>query len=130
MEKRFKIFVYREGEPPLVHNGPCIDIYTTEGRFIEELQLGNRFVTSNPEDAHVFFLPFSVTMLVSYIYKSTTYDLTPLTRFVRDYIDVVAHKYSFWNRSQGADHFMLSCHDWVMYSVISNRERYQSSVFS
>lgn len=118
MEKRFKIFMYREGEPPLVHNGPCMNLYTTEGRFIHELELGNRFVTSNPEDAHLYFLPFSITMLRVYFYKPKVYDVTPLKRFVGDYINVVAHKYPFWNRSLGADHFMLSCHDWVMYSTL------------
>ncbi|KAJ3695499.1 hypothetical protein LUZ60_000876 [Juncus effusus] len=38
MEKRFKVYVYEEGEPPLIHRGPCKNIYTTEGRFIEELE--------------------------------------------------------------------------------------------
>eukprot|EP00253_Pinus_taeda_P012856 PITA_12856 len=128
MEKRFKIFVYREGEPPLVHNGACVDLYTTEGRFIHELELGNRFVTSNPEDAHVYFLPFSVTMMVSYIYVPNTYDVTPLKRFAGDYINVVAHKYPFWNRSLGADHFMVSCHDWGPYASMGNPFLYNNSV--
>eukprot|EP00253_Pinus_taeda_P005818 PITA_05818 len=127
MEKRFKIYVYREGEPPLVHDGPCIDIYTTEGRFIHEIGMEGRFVTVNPEDAHVYFLPFSVTFMVSYIYKSN-YDVTPLTRFVRDYIDVVAHKYPFWNRSLGADHFMLSCHDWGPLASMGNPLLYNNSI--
>ncbi|XP_057858589.2 probable glycosyltransferase At5g03795 isoform X1 [Cryptomeria japonica] len=113
MEKRFKMFVYKEGELPLVHNGPCKNIYTTEGRFIHEIQLGNRFLTSDPEKAHVFFLPFSVVMMVSYVYKPNTYDTTPLKRFVSDYISLVSNKYPFWNRSLGADHFFLSCHDWA-----------------
>ena len=39
MEKRFKVYVYEEGEPPLVHHGPCKDIYTIEGRFIEQLEM-------------------------------------------------------------------------------------------
>eukprot|EP00253_Pinus_taeda_P026721 PITA_26721 len=128
MWKRFKIFLYRDGEPPLVHIGPCKNIYTTEGRFIDELELGNRFLTSNPEDAHVFFLPFSVTLMVTYIYKPYSYDVKPLKRFMADYIHVVANKYSFWNRSQGADHFMLSCHDWAPMASRGNPLLYNNSI--
>ncbi|XP_072971434.1 probable glycosyltransferase At5g25310 [Typha angustifolia] len=116
MEKRFKVYVYEEGEPPLVHGGPCKNIYTTEGRFIEELELmrpGRGGVrTWDPDRAHAFFLPFSVTEMVHFIYKPLSYDKQPLKLFVADYVNVVASKHPFWNRSGGADHFMLSCHDW------------------
>ena len=28
MEKRIKVYVYEEGEPPILHAGPCKDIST------------------------------------------------------------------------------------------------------
>ena len=120
MERRFKVYVYREGELPITHNGPCKDIYTIEGRFISEMEHGaKRFRTSDPHRAHVYFLPFSVVWMVKYLYKPLTYDLTPLKQFVADYVRVVSTKYPFWNRTSGADHFMLACHDWVSFSMIS-----------
>lgn len=128
MEKHFKIFIYPEGEPPLAHTGPCKNLYTTEGRFIHELELGNQFVTSNPEKAHVHFLPLSITMMVTYIYKPLSYDLTPVRRVVSDYIDVISNKYPFWNRSMGADHFMLSCHDWGPLASMANPLLYKNSI--
>ncbi|KAG0601613.1 hypothetical protein M758_11G126000 [Ceratodon purpureus] len=113
MERRFKVYVYSEGEEPLVHNGPCKEIYAIEGRFIQEMQGNyNPFLTTDPDKAHVYFLPFSVAMMVTYLYEKETGDMEPLRLFVWDYVDVLRHKYSFWNRSGGADHFMLSCHDW------------------
>ncbi|XP_002989572.2 probable glycosyltransferase At5g03795 isoform X1 [Selaginella moellendorffii] len=112
MEKRLKVFAYPEGEEPLVHNGPCKEIYAIEGRFIQELQGKNSYLTSDPEKAHLFFLPFSVAMMVTYLYTPGSHDMGPLGRFTRDYIDVISHRYSSWNRSRGADHFMVSCHDW------------------
>lgn len=112
MEKRFKIYVYSEGEEPLVHNGPCKEIYAIEGRFIQELQGDNPFLTTDPDKAHVYFLPFSVAMMVAYLYEKESGNMDPLRLFVGDYVDVLMHKYPFWNRSGGADHFMLSCHDW------------------
>ncbi|WOL15480.1 hypothetical protein Cni_G24261 [Canna indica] len=126
MEKRFKVYVYEEGDPPLVHEGPCKNIYTTEGRFIEEMEIirpgrpgaGGRIRTWNPARAHAFFLPFSVTNMVHFIPRPSPYDHTPFKRFVADYIGVIASKYPFWNRSAGADHFMLSCHDWVRINQI------------
>lgn len=115
MEKRFKVFVYPEGEKPLVHNGPCKEIYSTEGRFIQELQGTNPFVTKDPLKAHVFFLPFSVSMMVTYLYNPKSRNRKTLLHFVKDYIGVVGGRYPFWNRSEGSDHFMLSCHDWGPY---------------
>ncbi|KAM6568686.1 hypothetical protein CsatB_016671 [Cannabis sativa] len=112
MEKQFKVFVYEEGEPPLFHNGPCKSIYSMEGNFIHELEMNRQFRTKDPQKAHVFFLPFSVTMLVRYVYVRDSHDFSPIRQTVIDYVNVVSSKYPFWNRSLGADHFMLSCHDW------------------
>ena len=75
MEKRFKDFVYPEGELPLVHIGPCKNLYTTEGKFLDEIELGSRFRTLNPKDAYIYFLPFIITMMVTYIYKPKTYNI-------------------------------------------------------
>ncbi|KAL5995774.1 hypothetical protein ACLOJK_025844 [Asimina triloba] len=112
MEKKFKVYVYGEGEQPLVHDGPCKDLYTIEGRFIHELDLGNtRYRTHDAHRAHVFFMPFSVAKLVKLTYHFD-YDLSPIYKVVYDYIKVISTKHPFWNRTQGSDHFMLSCHDW------------------
>lgn len=113
MERRFKVYVYEEGEPPLFHNGPCKSIYSTEGNFIHLMEINNQFRTKKLDEAHVFFLPFSVVMMVHFVYLRDSHDFGPIRQTVRDYINVVSTKYPYWNRSLGADHFMLSCHDWV-----------------
>ncbi|KAK8269986.1 hypothetical protein V6Z12_D11G164800 [Gossypium hirsutum] len=51
-------------------------------------------------------------MLVRYLYKSESLKTDAIGRIVIDYIHVISGKYPYWNRSLGADHFMLSCHDW------------------
>ncbi|XP_050364992.1 probable glycosyltransferase At5g03795 [Argentina anserina] len=112
MEKLFKIYVYQEGDPPIFHNGPCKSIYSTEGRFIHEMEMDNTYRTTNPDDALVYFLPFSVVMLVQYLYVAESHDTESIGRTVVDYVNVISDKHPFWNRSLGADHFMLSCHDW------------------
>lgn len=113
MEKMFKIYVYEEGEPPMFHNGPCKSIYSTEGRFINEMEKGKFHRTKNPDEALVYFLPFSVVMMVQYLYVPESTNTHSIGRAVVDYITLIANRYPFWNRSLGADHFMLSCHDWV-----------------
>ncbi|KAK3039983.1 hypothetical protein RJ639_027173 [Escallonia herrerae] len=114
MMKKFKVWIYREGERPLVHDGPLKDIYAIEGQFISEMESGmSLFMASHPEEAHAFFIPISVANIVDYVYMPiTTYSRHQLQSLVADYIDVIAKKYPYWNRSHGADHFMVSCHDW------------------
>lgn len=129
MERRLKVYVYIEGELPIVHDGPCKDIYTIEGRFINEIENGaRRFKTKDPNNAHVYFMPFSVTRMVKYLYKPMTYNVTPLRHFVSDYVNVISTKYPFWNRTQGADHFMLSCHDWGPHASEGNPNLYNKSI--
>lgn len=118
MERRLKVYVYPEGELPITHDGPCKNIYTIEGRFIHEMENGgNGFRTVDPGRAHVMFMPFSVAWMVKYLYKDGSYDQTPLRMFVSDYVGVVSRKYPFWNKTNGADHFILACHDWVCLSL-------------
>lgn len=115
MEKRFKVWWYKEGEAPLCHRGPLKDIYSTEGQFMEELLGGNSpFSAADPNDAAAFFIPVSVTNIVTYLYSPrTTYSRLSLQNVVEDYVGIVSSKYPYWNRSSGADHFLVSCHDWV-----------------
>ncbi|XP_010454331.2 PREDICTED: probable glycosyltransferase At5g20260 [Camelina sativa] len=115
MEKKFKVWVYREGETPLVHMGPMNNIYSIEGQFVDEIERGmSPFAASHPEEAHAFLLPVSIANVVHYLYRPlVTYSREQLHKVFLDYVNVVAHKYPYWNRSLGADHFFVSCHDWA-----------------
>ncbi|XP_044464884.1 probable glycosyltransferase At5g25310 [Mangifera indica] len=129
MEKKFKVYVYEEGEPPMAHDGPCKEMYSIEGRFINELEHGTtKFRTSDPDRAHVYFLPFSVTLMVEYLYKPLSYDTAPLQRYVADYVKMVSTRHPFWNRTSGADHFMLACHDWGPLASEANPQLYNRSI--
>lgn len=112
MEQKFKVFVYEEGEPPVFHDGPCKSIYSMEGNFIYTMEVNKQFRTKEADKAHVFFLPFSVVKLVRFVYVRDSHDFGPIRRTVVDYVNLIAGKYPYWNRSLGADHFMLACHDW------------------
>ncbi|KAL0362110.1 UNVERIFIED_CONTAM: putative glycosyltransferase [Sesamum calycinum] len=116
MEKVFKIYVYEEGEAPIFHDGPCRSIYTTEGRFIHEMERGELYRTRDAEEAHVYFMPFSVVAMVQYLYEPGAIDMDAIGNTLADYVHTIAHNHPFWNRSLGADHFMLSCHDWGPYT--------------
>ncbi|KAG6693558.1 hypothetical protein I3842_09G006400 [Carya illinoinensis] len=110
MEKQFKIFVYEEGQPPLF------------------IMMNKQFRTRDPDKAHVFFLPFSVTMLVRYVYVRDSHDFSPIKHTVTDYVNLVAGKYPFWNRSLASDHFMLACHDWGPETSRSTPHLHKNSI--
>ncbi|KAG5583042.1 hypothetical protein H5410_053669 [Solanum commersonii] len=111
MEKKFKVYVYKEGDPPLYHFGPCKHTYAIEGYFIQAMEV-SKFRTENPNKAHVYFLPLSVTMLIEFIYVAESHEWGLMKNTTMDYVNVISQKYPYWNRSLGADHFMLACHDW------------------
>ncbi|CAL0330474.1 unnamed protein product [Lupinus luteus] len=115
MLKRFKIWTYKEGEPPLAHDGPMASIYGIDGHFMTEVEnRSSPFRARHPEEAHVFMLPISVVNIVHYLYRPLiTFSRAQLLRVTIDYKNIIARKYPYWNRSSGADHFIASCHDWA-----------------
>ncbi|VVA12135.1 PREDICTED: probable glycosyltransferase [Prunus dulcis] len=68
--------------------------------------------TRDPNKAPVYFLPFRVIRMVQYLYMPNSNDRHGMKLAIIDYVNLIAQKHPFWNRSLGADHFMLSCHDW------------------
>ncbi|GKD86140.1 probable glycosyltransferase, partial [Tanacetum coccineum] len=127
MEKRFRIYVYEEGDPPIFHNAPCYGILGLEGIFINDMEISG-FRTMDPEKAHVYFLPFSIITLINYVYTVGSSNWDPMYNTVRDYINVINHKYPYWNRSLGADHLMFACHDWGPKISSSIPHLYKNSI--
>lgn len=122
MEKRFRIWTYKQGEPPLFQEGPMNDIYSIEGQFMDELSGESPFSAKDPDEALAFFLPVSVVNIVRYVYRPyTTYSRVRLQNVIEDFIGIISKRYPYWKRSNGADHFLVSCHDWVCHFLkISN----------
>ncbi|GMN45459.1 hypothetical protein TIFTF001_014657 [Ficus carica] len=94
---------------------PMNDIYSTEGVFMNELQTETSpFLAKDPSEALAFYIPISVVFVIQYVYRPyRTYDRAMLQAVVEDYIGTVSNKYPYWNRTEGADHFLVSCHDWA-----------------
>lgn len=66
MEKQFKVYIYEEGDPPIFHSAPCHGVLGMEGIFLNEIEISH-FRTRDPDQAHVYFLPFSVVSIVHYV---------------------------------------------------------------
>ena len=115
MEDILKVYVYREGAKPILHSPALGGIYASEGWFMRHMEANKQFVTKDPAKAHLFYLPFSSQMLEETLYVTNSHIHSHLVRFLNDYVDMIAGKYPFWNRTEGADHFLVACHDWVRF---------------
>ncbi|KAC9599084.1 hypothetical protein R6Q59_013318 [Mikania micrantha] len=114
MENTLKVYIYKEGKKPVFHDPKLRGIYASEGWFMKLMEKNRKFVVKDPKKAHLFYLPFSSLKL-----RHTSQEQTPKSRKdlelqLKNYTSLIAGKYPFWNRTNGADHFLVACHDWAM----------------
>ncbi|KAA3469095.1 putative glycosyltransferase [Gossypium australe] len=112
MEMILKVYIYRDGKKPIFHQPRLNGIYASEGWFMKLMEANREFVTKEPEKAHLFYLPYSSRQLELALYVRNSHNLRPLSKCLRDYVNMIASKYPFWNRTHGSDHFLVACHDW------------------
>ncbi|XP_056699065.1 probable glycosyltransferase At3g07620 isoform X2 [Spinacia oleracea] len=113
MEQMLKVYIYKEGDTRIFHRPPLLGIYASEGWFMKHMEANRHFVTKKPKEAHLFYLPFSSLQLEETLYVPKSHDRKPLIQHLEDYADMISAKYPFWNRTEGTDHFLVACHDWV-----------------
>ncbi|KAM4123652.1 hypothetical protein ACB094_01G173400 [Castanea mollissima] len=113
MEHTLRIYIYREGEKPIFHQPRMRGIYASEGWFMKLIEGNKKFVVRDPRKAHLFYLPFSSQMLKTELSGKNIHSQKDLEKHLKNYIDLIAGKYRFWNRTGGVDHFLVACHDWA-----------------
>ncbi|KAK9742116.1 hypothetical protein RND81_03G149400 [Saponaria officinalis] len=123
MEQTLKVYIYQEGDRRIFHRPPLEGIYASEGWFMKLLEGNRHFVTKRAREAHLFYLPFSSRQLEETLYIRNSHSHKNLIQHLKDYLDLISAKYPFWNRTDGADHFLVACHDWAP----SETKRHMSS---
>ncbi|XP_054809291.1 probable glycosyltransferase At5g25310 isoform X1 [Prosopis cineraria] len=128
METILKVYIYPDGSRPIFHKPFLKGIYASEGWFMKSMRENKQFVTKNPKKAHLFYLPYSARQLEMALYVPGSHSLKPLSIFLRNYVNKIAAKYPFWNRSHGSDHFLVACHDWGPYTVTEHDELARNTI--
>lgn len=111
MNRSFKIFIY-----PPKKNDPFKNLllpekndpggnYASESYFKKNL-FKSHFITKNPSEADLFYLPFSIATLRN----DKRVGVGGIQDFVKHYIFNISRDYPYWNRTGGADHFYVACH--------------------
>ncbi|KAF6175435.1 hypothetical protein GIB67_036526 [Kingdonia uniflora] len=128
MENILKVYIYQDGKRPIFHQPHLQGIYASEGWFMKLMEENRQFVTRDPKSAHLFYLPYSARQLELALYVPDSHDLKPLSIYLRNYVNMIAGKYPFWNNTHGADHFLVACHDWGPYTVTEHKELSRNTV--
>lgn len=107
MVANFKVYIYTDGDPKTYFQTPrkLTGKYSSEGYFFQNIR-ESVFRTENPDEADLFFVPISCHKMRG---KGISYE--NMTIIVKDYVDGLISKYPYWNRTLGADHFFVTCHD-------------------
>ncbi|OMP05128.1 Exostosin-like protein [Corchorus capsularis] len=111
MNKSLKIFVYPHPKDDPFANVLLPTDYEPTGNYASELYfkkslMKSHFVTKDPNEADLFYMPFSMSTMRT----DPRIDVEGIPDFVKNYILNISHKYPYWNRTGGADHFYVACH--------------------
>ncbi|KAJ7513358.1 hypothetical protein O6H91_24G002400 [Diphasiastrum complanatum] len=111
MTSNFKVFVYPHSpDDPFrklldpVKSDPSGN-YASESYFKKAL-MSSHFVTQDPSEADLFYLPFSIAGLRN----DRRVGVGGIQDFVKNYVHKISHNHPYWNRTNGADHFYVVCH--------------------
>lgn len=106
----FSVFVYPEGDPGTYFHMPHnnVSLYASESLFFRNMA-NSALRTLDHEVADAFFIPVSVQKM-----SEKGLDLMEMRLVVERYIQEISSKYPYWNKSSGADHFFVSCHDMAL----------------
>ncbi|KAK9289934.1 hypothetical protein L1049_008096 [Liquidambar formosana] len=85
---------------------PKLGNYFSEHMFKVAL-LQSSLITPHPEEAHFFFLPFSINALRN---DPRVHSEASISEFVSQYTSRISREFRFWNASEGTDHFYVCCH--------------------
>lgn len=122
MERILKVYIYKDGEKPIFHQPILKGLYASEGWFMKLMEGNKHFVVKDPRKAHLFYMPFSSRMLEYALYVRNSHNRTNLRQYLKNYAEKIAAIYPFWNRTGGADHFLVACHDWAPYETRHHME--------
>ncbi|CAI9267880.1 unnamed protein product [Lactuca saligna] len=113
MNRMLKVYIYKDGEKPIFHDWILEGIYSSEGWFLKLMEENKQFVTEDPNEAHLFYIPFSSRLLELTLYVPHSHSRENLIQFMKNHTEMLISKYPFWNRRNGSDHFLTGCHDWA-----------------
>ncbi|XP_024033463.1 probable glycosyltransferase At5g03795 [Citrus sinensis] len=122
MDRTLKVYVYRDGKKPIFHQPILKGLYASEGWFMKLMEGNKHFAVKDPRKAHLFYMPFSSRMLEYALYVRNSHNRTNLRQYLKEYAESIAAKYRYWNRTGGADHFLVACHDWAPYETRHHME--------
>lgn len=116
MIKTLKIFVYPDVY--LNKSSPLATVFlphpdpSTQGNYFSEHMfkaalLRSSVHTRRPENAHFFFMPFSINAMRNH---PDLHSPASISEFVAGYTTRISSEFKFWNASGGADHFYAYCH--------------------
>ena len=140
MMRSFKIYVYPDAFMNQSHSksSPFSPIFlphpdpfhTRLGNYFSEHMfkvalLRSSLITRHPEEAHLFFLPFSINLLRN---DPRVYSEASIAEFVTQYTTRVRRDFKFWNASAGSDHFYVYCHSVGREAASRLHELYNNAI--